>query len=123
MNSYQEIKSQIDLLIEETVSSGATIDASCERACVEYWLGLLEINDFGPTYLHKFQAAIAILKNRQDFGIATDEELKQIAMYLLAKLSRDDVLTLNNESRKSLLSESTNIFLLNSPIIYSVFEI
>lgn len=123
MSSYQNIKDNLAFLIKTTILSGMTIEGAFDRACVEHWLGPLEINDFGPAYLQKFQAAIAILKIRKNFELPPDEELKQLTMYLLAKLSKNDILAMGNENRKALLSDATTIFELNSPIIYSVFEV
>ena len=122
MNSFQIVKKQVESIASETVSMGNSIAGSYERAADEFWLEPLSINSFGPSYLVKFQAALAILKFCKNSNLSENHELKEIAMYLLGKLSDEEINGLEESAAKELISDSMEIFENNWYIIHSIFK-
>ena len=122
MESYLEIKRDVKSLVEETVSMGNHIQGGLGRACDEYWLDSLHLNQHGPSFLTKFMAIMSILKMYVDNGLDHNHELKETAMYLVAKLTERDIKNINDKCIKEILRDSKDIYEFNWYIIHSCFK-
>ncbi|CCN71981.1 hypothetical protein [Vibrio nigripulchritudo] len=122
MVSYLEIREEIELLVSETVGMGCEFRGGLARACNEYWLDSLHLDGHGPSYQTKFLAALAILKMSLDNGITYENDLKEKAMYLVAKLNENDIERLDDSCIKLILSDSKDIFVANWYVIHSIFN-
>ena len=118
MKSYNDIKRDIKRIAAETTSNGNSIESGFGHASEEYWLGPMEINNFGPSYLVKFMASVAILKLRNDANLEQDNSLKEIAFYLTGKLSKTDIKKLSPTCIKNILSDAKDVYEFNWYIIH-----
>ncbi|MCL2914016.1 hypothetical protein L2725_09470 [Shewanella corallii] len=119
MESYLEIKEDVKSIVEETVNMGSKIQGGLGRACDEYWLDSMHVDDRGPCFATKFMASIAILKMYLNNGLEINQELKEIAFYLLAKLSENDKESISDSCIKEILRDSKDIYEFNWYIVHN----
>lgn len=118
MKSYLEIKEDVKSLVDGTVNMGNQILGGLGRASEEYWLDPLHVNSHGPCFLTKFMARMAILKMRADNELDPDYELREIAFYLVAKLSQSDIENMSDNCIKDILWDSKDIYEFNWYVIH-----
>lgn len=119
MESYSEIKEDVKSLVEETVKMGNKVEGGLGRACEDYWLDSMHVHDHGPCFVTKFIASMAILKMYVDNDIEINQELKEIAFYLLAKLSENDKESISDSCIKEILRDSKEIFEFNWYVVHN----
>jgi hypothetical protein len=119
METYSEIKEDVKFLVEETVNMGNQIQGGLGRACVEYWLDSIHVEAHGPNFVTKFMASMAILKMYVDGGLELDYSLKEIAFYLLAKLSESDKKSMSDNCIKEILRDSKDIYEFNWYVVHN----
>ena len=118
MESYSEIKKDVSILVEETVNMGNSVLGGLGRACDEYWLDPIHLNKHGPCFLAKFMANIAILKMHVDKDLDHQHDLKETAMYLVAKLTEHDINSMSDNCISEILRDSKDIYEFNWYIIH-----
>ena len=118
MTSYNDIKAEIKKIVDETTSIGGSIEGGFGRASEEYWLGAGDVNNFGPNYLMKFMAAVAILKLSNEAKIEQDHSLKESTLYLTGRLSKTNIKELSPTCIKSILSDAKDIYEFNWYILH-----
>ncbi len=119
METYSEIKEDVKALVDETVSMGNQVQGGLGRACDEYWLDSMHVDEQGPDFATKFLASIAILKMYVDNGLDLNHGLKEIAFYLLAKLSESDRRSISDSCIKEILRDSKDIYEFNWYVIHN----
>ncbi|PMN66215.1 hypothetical protein [Enterovibrio norvegicus] len=119
MESYSEIKKDVKSLVEETVNMGNTIHGGLGRACDDYWLDSMHVDDHGPCFVTKFMASMAILKLYVDSELEINQELKEIAFYLLARLSENDKKSISDSCIKEILRDSKDIYEFNWYVVHN----
>jgi len=122
METYLEIKEDVKLLVEETLNIGNHLQDGLGRVCTEYWLDSIHINDHGPNFSTKFMAIMAILKIRIDYGLDHDHNLKETAMYLVGKLTKEDIKNISDNCVKEILQDSKDIYQVNWYIIHDCLK-
>lgn len=119
METYSEIKEDVKALVDETVSMGNQVQGGLGRACDEYWLDSMHVDEHGPDFVTKFMASMAILKMYVDDGLDLNYGLKEIAFYLLAKLSESDRRSISDSCIKEILRDSKDIYEFNWYVVHN----
>jgi hypothetical protein len=119
MESYLVIKDDVKSLVEETVNMGNKIQGGLGRACNEYWLDSMHVDDHGPCFPTKFMASMAILKMYLDSDLEINQELKEVAFYLLAKLSENEKESFSDRCIKEILRDSKDIYEFNWYVVHN----
>jgi len=92
MHSYDQLKSDVDLLAKEIVALGGSLGGGYDRAAVEYWLEPSVLGDSKPTPLPvKLAVAIAICTLKHAAALPVEPEDEEPIETLLPLLTPSQV--------------------------------